>query len=165
MPSDLKRDPLFVVARLCFVAHSARGFDFVTMADDEANLWLAANVGTTQPLRSSTNEIAIELRRGEKFRDRVDYRAVFGIEQPWHGVFRVKHGPSHETSSRLTATLSMDNLKLTSCRLLVTVANIDAQGRFVCVPQASEATRLAYADEFEQMLGLGEKSRLGAHRS
>ncbi|MEO8498130.1 MAG: hypothetical protein ABI614_23945, partial [Planctomycetota bacterium] len=60
-------------------------------------------------------------------------------------------------SSRLIASLRVDGHELASARLLVNAVRFDAQGRLLSAPVATEATRIAYADEFEHWLDRGEK--------
>ncbi|MDA1052987.1 MAG: hypothetical protein O3C40_21245 [Planctomycetota bacterium] len=164
MHTQVKRESPFV-GRLSFVEHSASGFELVTMANEEGELWLAASVIASQRVRSSAHDIVIELHRGESFRDRVVYRAVLGVEQPWRRVFRVQHGRSRNVSSRLVASLRVDGQEIASARLLLAIACFDAQGRLVSAPVATQATRLAYANEFEQLLVRDENGEHAAHPS
>ncbi|MDA1052240.1 MAG: hypothetical protein O3C40_17420 [Planctomycetota bacterium] len=151
------------VSRLSFVEPSADRFALITMANDEDEVWLAASVMATRRVRLSAHDIAIELHRGEYFRDRVVYRAILGVEQSWRRVFRVQHSRNRSVSSRLIASLRVDGHEIASARLLLATACFDAQGRLVSVPVATQATRLAYANEFEQLLVRDENGGHAAH--
>jgi hypothetical protein len=120
---------------------------------DELALLVEVRAGL--PARQPGSELAVELWRGDRLRDRQQQAVSWGTDATLRAAFGLGWSEGQGASVRLTCRVLLDGREVGRQAVLLGQPAVDAQGRFPdsAPPSASAATLLAFVRELEGHLG------------